>query len=96
MAYEIEFAKRAIGNLRGLTARQRSLVLNRVREELALEPLVQTRNRKRLRTNPVAPWELRLGNLRVYYDVYGSVVTVEAVGVKIRERVQIDDEDVEL
>ena len=39
--------------------------------------------------------ELRLGILRVYYDVSGPVVIVLAVGVKIRERVQIDGKVVE-
>ena len=35
--------------------------------------------------NPVAPWELRLGNPRVYYDVEtgpDGLVMVWAVGVK--------------
>jgi hypothetical protein len=52
-----------------------------------------------LRANPVAPWELRLGVLRVYFDVSlepAPVVTVRAVGVKIRERVWIGGEEVDL
>ena len=66
-----------------------------IRKLLTDEPLKETRNRKSRRPNPIAPMELRLGNLRVYYDVSGSVVTVLAIGVKIRERVLIDGEDVE-
>ena len=30
------------------------------------QPAVEMRNRKPMRPNPVAPWELRIGNLRVY------------------------------
>ena len=45
-----------------------------------------------MKPNPVAPWELRVGNARVYSDgVAGprAVVTIRAIGVKHRERVRI-------
>jgi hypothetical protein len=51
----------------------------------------ETRNRKPMRPN-LAPWELRLGNLRVYVDVVidpEPVVVVLAVGVKERNAVRI-------
>jgi hypothetical protein len=49
--------------------------------------------------NPVAPWELRISNLRVYYEVRDDpkrLVVVKAVGVKERDRVRIGREEVEL
>ena len=52
-----------------------------------------------MRPNPVAPWELRIGELRVYYDIaYEPVemVAVRAVGVKIRNTVRIAGEVIEL
>lgn len=52
-----------------------------------------------MRPNPVAPWELRIGNLRVYYDVEEEPdpkVIVLAVGVKERDKVRIGREIVEL
>jgi hypothetical protein len=52
-----------------------------------------------MRPNPVAPWELRIGNLRVYYDVVevpGSIVYIRAVGIKYRDRVMIGGEEIEL
>ena len=51
------------------TARQRAIVLDAVDEQLTHQPTVETRNRKPMRPNPLAPWELRIGVLRVYYDV---------------------------
>ena len=33
------------------------------------QPTVETRNRNLMRPNPVAPWELRIGDLRVYDEV---------------------------
>lgn len=63
-----------------------------------------------MRPNPIAPWELRVGNLRVYYhvlevgpkfegnefDLPEAIVVVVAVGVKYRNRVRIGGEDVDL
>ncbi len=72
MRYTIEYSPDAEDHLRALTARQRALVLDAVEEQLAFQPTVETRNRKPMRPNPVAPWELRIGRLRVYYDVEES------------------------
>lgn len=52
-----------------------------------------------MRPNPVAPWELRIGNLRVYYDVEEEpepTVVILAVGKKERNRVRIGREIVDL
>jgi hypothetical protein len=48
-----------------------------------------------MRPSPVAPWELRIGSLRVYYDVSDEpalLVTIRAIGFKVRNRVRIGDE----
>jgi len=47
-----------------------------------------------MRPNPVAPWELRLGNLRVYYDIEKDekLVCIRAVGIKDRNIVRIGKE----
>ena len=60
---------RRLVHLRALTARQRTIVFTAVEEHLSHQPEVETRNRKPMRSNPVAPWELRIGELRVYYNV---------------------------
>ena len=52
-----------------------------------------------MRPNPVAPWELRIGKLRVYYDVADipeSTVYIRAVGIKYRKRVIIGGEEIQL
>ncbi len=48
-----------------------------------------------MRPNALAPWELRIGLLRAYYDIEDDpepVVVVLAVGVKMRNRVRIGKE----
>ncbi len=81
--------------MRYLTARQQVIVLDTVDEQLMYQPTVETKNRKPMRPNPLAPWELRIGDLRVYYDVEDEpepVVYINAVGVKERNQVRIAGE----
>ncbi|GFP31905.1 mRNA interferase RelE/StbE [Candidatus Hakubella thermalkaliphila] len=99
MPYHIEYSPEAEEHLRTLPARQQAIVLDAVDKQLLHEPTVETRNRKPMRPNPLAPWELRIGNLRVYYEVEGETdptVSVRAVGVKERNRVRIGGEVIEL
>jgi hypothetical protein len=45
-----------------------------------------------MRPNPLAPWELRIGDLRVYYDVESlpePTVSIRAVGVKEHSQLRI-------
>jgi len=52
-----------------------------------------------MRPNPIAPWGLRVGPLRVYYEVQEEpdpVVRVLAVGVKDRNVVRIAGEEMVL
>lgn len=99
MPYHIEYSPDAEDHLRALTARQQAIVLDIVDKQLTHQPTVETRNRKPMRPNPIAPWELRIGDLRVYYDVEEEpepVVYIRAVGVKERNRVRIGKEVIEL
>jgi len=82
-----------------LTARERSTVLGAIDRQLLHEPLKETRHRKPLRPNPIAPWELRIGPLRVFYEVAGaesSVVRILAVGRKRRNVLMIGDKEIRL
>ena len=50
-----------------------------------------------LRPNPLASWELRVGELRVYYQVVADErVMIVAVGRKDRNKVMIAGQEVEL
>ena len=98
MAYRIRFAESVKRPLRQLEARQRVLLLDAIEQQLSHEPTIETRNRKLLRPNPLAPWELRVGDLRVFYDVVGQEeeVRVLAVGQKRGNSLWIDGEEVQL
>ncbi|MDJ0621266.1 MAG: type II toxin-antitoxin system RelE/ParE family toxin [Calothrix sp. MO_192.B10] len=99
MAYRIEYSPEAEVHLQSLTARQQAIILDTVDEQLMYQPTLETKNRKLMRPNPLAPWELRIGDLRVYYDVEEeseAVVYINAIGVKERNQVYIGGEIYEL
>lgn len=103
--YEIKFADAAIKHLGALRTRERKTVVDVIEEQLSHEPLVETRNRKPLRPNPIAAWELRVESLRVFYDVtapealsaeFSGIVRIMAIGKKDRNVLRIGGEEIDL
>jgi hypothetical protein len=101
VAYQILFADETDGHLAALTAGQRAALFDAIGPQLLHEPTLVTRNRKPMDPDKrafIAPWELRVGNLRVYYAVEDEPsprVVIVAVGIKVRERLRIGGKDVE-
>ena len=60
--------------------------------------MIETRQRKKLRDNPVASWELRIGKYRVFYEIHGMSrkVTIIAVGHKEHNTLFIRGKEVQL
>ena len=83
--YEIEFSAKARRDLDWFKKSERNEILDGIELNLVYEPNIETRNRKRLRPNETAEWELRLGKYRVFYDVEETVliVSIEAIGLKL-------------
>lgn len=82
--FEIEFTSDAVDDLKQFRKAEQQLIFDEIDEQLSNEPTVATRNRKRLRPNNVAEYELRIGRFRVFYDVdeVAKAVKIEAVGYK--------------
>lgn len=95
MAYDLEYTEAAMEHIRALPADRRADIMGGLERRLRHQPTVVTRHRKPMdpdRRMFVAPWELRLGDVRVYYAVEeepGPKVVVVAVGIKRRDRVFI-------
>jgi len=96
--YEIEYTPEAFEDLGSFRKFEQGHILDEVDAQLQYEPNVETRNRKQLRPNAVAEWELRIGNFRVFYDVFqaAKVVRVEAVGYKRRSQLFIHGQEYDL
>ena len=98
MAFTLQFTPESEEHMRALTADQKARVLDAIAQQLAHQPQVATPNRKAMRPNALATWELRVGPLRVYYDVREQpepTVVILAIGVKVRNRVYIHNKEVE-
>ena len=85
MAFEISFRPEAVTDLKALKKNERSRLIDNIERQLLHEPGSETRNRKRLRPNEIANWELRIGRFRVLYNIddKAQMVSIEAVGFKI-------------
>jgi mRNA-degrading endonuclease RelE of RelBE toxin-antitoxin system len=96
VTYEIEYSPHAVEHLASLTKRQQQIVVDEVDRQLVHAPATPTRKRKRLRPNLLADWELRIGDLRVYYVVQEppkTAVSILAVGRKAGNRVFVGGEE---
>jgi len=96
--FEIAFTPSAFDDLSLFRITDRRIILDGIEEQLAHQPHVVTRNRKRLRPNRVAEWELRIGKFRVFYDlsVVEQWVEVKMVGHKLDNRLVVRGEEYEL
>ncbi len=96
--FEIEFATEAEQDLRWFRKNEQNEILDAIHGQLRYEPTVETRNRKRLRPNQTAEWEMRVDKFRVFYDADDIVriVIIEAVGLKIGNRLYLRGKEREL
>ena len=94
--FAIRFGEDAVAEIAGLRAAERRRAIDAIEKQLAREPAEATR-RKKMLSGLVPPWEqvrpvwqLRVGDLRVFYDVDKSsrIVIVRAVRRKERRRTE--------
>jgi mRNA-degrading endonuclease RelE of RelBE toxin-antitoxin system len=80
MKYEILFAPEAVQDLKRLSARDRFIVKETIETHLRYEPGRMSKNRiKKLRGISRPQYRLRVGEIRVFYDVTGQAVEVLAI-----------------
>jgi mRNA interferase RelE/StbE len=80
MAFEIVLAPQAVEDLRRLRANIRAMVRAAIEAQLRHEPEKSSRSRiKRLRGLDRPQFRLRVGEVRVFYDVRDEVVEILAI-----------------
>ena len=96
--YDIEYTLEAVDDLKRFRKNEQQLIVDQIDEQLSYEPAQETRNRKRLRPNKVAEFELRITRFRVFYDVdeNKNLVKIEAVGHKEGSRLFIRGKEYQL
>jgi hypothetical protein len=88
VAFRVVFAESVAGELLALKAAERARVLEAVARRLVHQPLVA-----------VAPWELRVGRLRVFYEIASdepALVRILAVGKKEGGVLRIGGKEIKL
>jgi len=82
--FKINFSSEALDDLLSFRPFEQKEILEAIEVQLVYQPTNPTRNRKQFRPNNLAQWELRLDNLRIFYNVEAEawVVQVVAIGYK--------------
>jgi mRNA-degrading endonuclease RelE of RelBE toxin-antitoxin system len=96
--FRIEFTPEAVDDLRLLRKFAQQQIVAAIEAQLSGQATQETRNRKRLRPNQLAEWELRVNQFRVFYDVDPQTATVkiEAVGCKQGSRLYLHGQEYQL
>ena len=83
MRFEIILAPEAVEDLRRLEAKERTAVTKALETYLRHQPKKTSRSRiKRLRGLSRPQYRLRIGEVRVFYDVSGRIVEVLSIVAK--------------
>ncbi|MGH9855222.1 MAG: type II toxin-antitoxin system RelE family toxin [Blastocatellia bacterium] len=97
MRFAIQFSESAKDDLNYFSAHEQRIILAGIRRNLSDDADGESKKRKKLRTNEIAAWELKLGKYRVFYDIgNGVTVKVIAIGYKDHNALFIKGERVEL
>ena len=96
--FAIKFTDQAIADLKLLKKMERRSIVSELETKLVKEPTVETRNRKKLRPNQLAEWELRFGKFRIFYDVDKdkALIKIQTVGYKEGSRLIIQGKEYKL
>jgi mRNA-degrading endonuclease RelE of RelBE toxin-antitoxin system len=86
--FDIQFSSEGEEDLSWFRKSEQQLILDQIKARLGDQADVETRNRKRLKPGHLTEWELRIGDIRVFYDVDADApfVTIAAIGYKKRNR----------
>jgi mRNA-degrading endonuclease RelE of RelBE toxin-antitoxin system len=101
--FEITYDEATREHLRNVDRKYHSLIRAAIEEQLLFEPDTETRNRKPLRQPAPfeATWELRCGPQNRFRVLYGidherREVQVQAIGIKIGDKLVVGGEEIEL
>lgn len=93
MAFRVSITAIAEGHLRALSVREQRLLEAAVQARLVEQPTTPTKAVKRLRPNPLAEFELRVGDLRVLYNVVDDEVILLVIGRKTGNTLVVEGEE---
>ncbi len=95
MLYRVTITREAKAQLVGFAVREQRVIGDGIAARLQDQPTIASTAVKALRPNPLAGYELRLGDFRVLYNVDedNSEVTIVAVGQKRGNKLIVEGEE---
>ena len=97
MSFSIRFTPGANEDLLFYPVTQQRIIVDSIKRHLMHEANVETRRRKKLTDHPLAPWELRIGDFRVFYEIdKETIIKVTAIGHKLHNDLIVRGKKVEL
>jgi mRNA-degrading endonuclease RelE of RelBE toxin-antitoxin system len=93
VSFQITVTDEAERQFRSLPAREQRVLEAAIQARLVNQPTTVSKAVKRLRPNPLAEFELRVGDLRVLYNVEGNEVVLLIVGRKVGNALVVDGEE---
>ncbi len=97
MKFQVVLTPSADADLGYLKVFEQRVILGAIKVHLTVDANVETKRRKKLTQHPVAPWELRVGKYRVFYELEEqAMVKIVAIGHKEHNQLFIRGKRVEL
>jgi len=97
MEFTIRLTESAIEDLEFFRKNERQIISDGIALFLTHDANVKTRRRKPLRPNPIATWQLRIDDYRVFYDLEEeNHVKIIAVGNKVHNDLYFRGQKAEL
>jgi mRNA-degrading endonuclease RelE of RelBE toxin-antitoxin system len=93
MAFRVTMATEAEAQWQSLPVREQRILETAIQARLVHQPTTVTKAVKQLRPNPLAQYELRVGDLRVLYNVEGEEIVLLIVGRKTGNRLIVCGEE---
>jgi mRNA-degrading endonuclease RelE of RelBE toxin-antitoxin system len=93
MPFDISITADAESQLRSLPAYDQRVLEAAIQSRLRDQPTTPTRAIKRLRPNPLAEFELRVGDLRVLYNVEEAEAVILVIGRKVGNALIVEGQE---
>lgn len=95
MPYRVTITRDAKAQFQGFTVREQRVIGDGIAARLLHQPTTASMAVKPLRPNPLAGYELRLGDLRILYtvDEENSDVVIVAMGRKVGNKLIVEGEE---
>lgn len=97
MRYRITFVPSANNDLDFFRAHEKKIIFDGILRFLEKDANIVSKRRKFLRPNPIGPWELRIGDFRIFYEISEKdLVKILAIGYKKHNDLLIRGKKVEI